>query len=123
MTSERKGMLICSNCGKWYHTCCFSPSLDYSFELSLLECNLLCYTCIVESWRVIRLYLYENVSADEKFLNIVFTKFNDAKKHTEPISFELSGTNENYFEQPAVKSANRGFQNKKSNCWAAVCLG
>ena len=45
LLSARKGMVNCSDCKQWYHTCCFSPSLDFSFELSILKTNLLCSSC------------------------------------------------------------------------------
>ena len=115
--SERMKMLQCTHCLKWWHPVCVSLSLT----LSLKQDNIFCRQCIVEIYREFGNWISFNDK--KRSLKSVCQDWNH--RFTSPIpsytayeKISSSSTDIQY----EIRNANRGFENKKSNCWANSIL-
>ena len=117
-------MIHCSSCLNWYHARCLTERFEYSFQLSLLQADLFSVTCLTEHFRELGNYIFEHI--DNLGILEVCSNWNKAcKSNLLPEIFlkenspNMSSFSQNY---SSATAAARGFDNKKSNCWASACM-
>ena len=105
------------HCSHWYHTC-----FPMAFEYSLKQVFIICRTCLIEMYHEIcthifmqqttpslnysRLSSISNVNVDSSLANKMY-----GSKQKKTFEFSL-----------LTELAQRGFMNKKSNCWVSFIL-
>ena len=118
VVTKRPGLIHCSHCKKWYHATCF----PMAFEYSLKQAFIICRTCLIEMYHEICTHIfmqpttpslnYSKLSSISN-ANIDFSLANKMYGSKQKKTFEFSLPTE---------LAQRGFMNKKSNCWVSSIL-
>ena len=118
IVTKRPGLIHCSHGKKWYHATCF----PMAFEYSLKQTFIICQTCLIERYHEICTHIFMQPTAPSlnysklssiSNANIDFSLANKMYGSKQKKIFEFSLPTE---------LAQRGFMNKKSNCWVSSIL-
>ena len=111
-------MIHCLHCKKWYHATCF----PLAFEYSIKQVFIICRTCLIGMYHEICRHIFlqpTTSSLNHSKLSSIFNANIDFS-----LVNKMYGSKQNTaFEIPLpTELAQRGFMNKKSNCWVSSML-
>ena len=111
-------MIHCSHCKKRYHATCFSMV----FEYSLKQMFIICWTCLIEMYHKICTHIFMQSATSSLNYSKLSSIFNANIDF--PLANKMYDSKQNKtfeFSLP-TELVQRGFMNKKSNCWVSSTL-